>query len=59
MAGAAATPAAYVDNQQCLGCHEAQGYYFARPMPEQACTAFLLRHALQTPDSSTTQLLVG
>jgi diguanylate cyclase (GGDEF)-like protein len=27
------------------GCHEAQGYYFARPMPESACTAFLLRHA--------------
>ncbi|HEX6011867.1 MAG TPA: bifunctional diguanylate cyclase/phosphodiesterase, partial [Geminicoccaceae bacterium] len=27
------------------GCHEAQGYYFAWPMPESACTAFLLRHA--------------
>ena len=26
------------------GCHEAQGFYFARPMPETACTAFLLRH---------------
>jgi diguanylate cyclase (GGDEF)-like protein len=27
------------------GCHEAQGFHFARPMPEAACTAFLLRQA--------------
>ena len=25
---------------------EAQGYYFARPLPEDACTAFLSRHAV-------------
>jgi EAL domain-containing protein (putative c-di-GMP-specific phosphodiesterase class I) len=25
------------------GCHEAQGFHFARPMPEAACTAFLRR----------------
>ena len=27
------------------GCHEGQGYHFARPMPEAACTEFLRRHA--------------
>ncbi len=27
------------------GCHEGQGYYFARPMPEAACTEFLAEHA--------------
>jgi EAL domain-containing protein (putative c-di-GMP-specific phosphodiesterase class I) len=33
------------------GCHEAQGFYFLRPMPETACTAFLLRHAdVRQPD---------
>ena len=26
------------------GCDEAQGYYFSRPMPEAACTGFLMRH---------------
>ena len=26
------------------GCHEAQGYYFARPLPEHACSDFLLQH---------------
>ncbi|MFZ1428034.1 MAG: EAL domain-containing protein [Geminicoccaceae bacterium] len=41
------------------GCHEAQGYFFARPMPEETCTAFLLRHALQMPETSSTRLLVG
>jgi diguanylate cyclase (GGDEF)-like protein len=25
------------------GCHEGQGYHFARPMPEAACTEFLRR----------------
>jgi EAL domain-containing protein (putative c-di-GMP-specific phosphodiesterase class I) len=28
------------------GCHEAQGYYFARPLPEHACGDFLLQHGL-------------
>ena len=28
------------------GCHEAQGYYFARPLPEHACSDFLLQHGL-------------
>jgi EAL domain-containing protein (putative c-di-GMP-specific phosphodiesterase class I) len=28
------------------GCDEAQGYYFSRPMPEAACTGFLMRHHL-------------
>jgi diguanylate cyclase (GGDEF)-like protein len=27
------------------GCHEGQGYHFARPMPEAGCTEFLRRHA--------------
>jgi diguanylate cyclase (GGDEF)-like protein len=27
------------------GCDEAQGFLFSRPMPEEACTAFLLRQA--------------
>jgi EAL domain-containing protein (putative c-di-GMP-specific phosphodiesterase class I) len=30
------------------GCDEAQGYYFSRPMPEAACTAFLERHMTPT-----------
>ena len=32
------------------GCDEAQGYYFSRPMPEAACTAFLQRHARPHPE---------
>ena len=28
------------------GCHEGQGFHFARPMPEDACTEFLRRHAV-------------
>ena len=31
------------------GCHEGQGYHFARPMPEAACTGFLKRHAIAAP----------
>jgi diguanylate cyclase (GGDEF)-like protein len=31
------------------GCDEAQGYYFSRPMPEAACTAFLERHMAPSP----------
>ncbi len=41
------------------GCHEAQGYFFARPMPEEACTAFLQLHTLQMPAISSSRLLVG
>lgn len=31
------------------GCDEAQGYYYARPMPEAACTTFLQRQMAGAP----------
>jgi EAL domain-containing protein (putative c-di-GMP-specific phosphodiesterase class I) len=31
-----------------FGCHEAQGYYFARPMDAQSLADYL-RHMVQTP----------
>ena len=31
------------------GCDEAQGYYYARPMPEAACTTFLQRQIAGAP----------
>jgi EAL domain-containing protein (putative c-di-GMP-specific phosphodiesterase class I) len=31
------------------GCHEGQGYHFARPMPESGCTEFLRRTAIPAP----------
>ncbi|MCS6879493.1 MAG: bifunctional diguanylate cyclase/phosphodiesterase [Geminicoccaceae bacterium] len=34
---------------ETLGCDEAQGYYFARPMPEQEVTAFLAERAVRVP----------
>lgn len=42
------------------GCHEAQGYFFARPMPEDACTAFLLQHTTPMAGKPASErLLVG
>jgi EAL domain-containing protein (putative c-di-GMP-specific phosphodiesterase class I) len=41
------------------GCDEAQGFYFSRPMPETACTAFLHRHAPQTGMMSALAALAG
>ena len=39
------------------GCHEGQGYHFARPMPESACTDFLLQHALHVAETAEPRLL--
>jgi diguanylate cyclase (GGDEF)-like protein len=39
------------------GCHEGQGYYFARPMPEAACTEFLAEHARPAAAAATPRLL--
>jgi EAL domain-containing protein (putative c-di-GMP-specific phosphodiesterase class I) len=41
------------------GCHQGQGYYFARPMPESACTEFLSRHAVFPQLETATQLLAS
>jgi diguanylate cyclase (GGDEF)-like protein len=41
------------------GCHEAQGFYFSRPMPEDACTAFLKRHADVPQPTAQPKLQVG
>ena len=41
------------------GCHEAQGFFFARPMPEDACTAFLSRHATLSAGTPVNGLLAG
>ena len=41
------------------GCHEAQGYYFARPIPEHACTEFLLRHGTVAEAPPMKELLAG
>ncbi len=39
------------------GCHEGQGFHFARPMPETACTEFLRRHAVAAPAVAPQQRL--
>ena len=39
------------------GCHEGQGYHFARPMPEAACTGFLQRHAIAAPVEAAPRLV--
>jgi EAL domain-containing protein (putative c-di-GMP-specific phosphodiesterase class I)/CheY-like chemotaxis protein len=39
------TPA-QLDFVRISGCHQVQGYYFARPMPFAACTDWLLNQAL-------------
>jgi EAL domain-containing protein (putative c-di-GMP-specific phosphodiesterase class I) len=41
------------------GCHEAQGFHFARPMPEAACTAFLRRWASSTAPLQPAQARAG
>ena len=41
------------------GCHEGQGYHFARPMPEQACTEFLAQHVLHPATIPAAHLLAG
>jgi diguanylate cyclase (GGDEF)-like protein len=41
------------------GCHEGQGFYFARPMPEAACTEFLGRHGHRAAGTDAGQLLAG
>ena len=42
-----------------LGCHEAQGYYFARPLPEQACGDFLLQHGTLAPAQPAAERQAG
>ena len=39
------------------GCHEGQGYHFARPMPEPACTGFLRRHTIAAPVEAAPRLV--
>ena len=39
------------------GCHEGQGYHFARPMPESACTDFLVQHALHVAETAGPRLV--
>lgn len=34
---------------EAVGCDEAQGYHFARPMPESEVEAFLAAHAVRVP----------
>jgi diguanylate cyclase (GGDEF)-like protein len=41
------------------GCHEGQGYHFARPMPEPACTEFLRRVAPITAPAALPALLAS
>ena len=41
------------------GCHEGQGYHFARPMPELACTEFLSRVAPGTVQPALPALLAS
>jgi EAL domain-containing protein (putative c-di-GMP-specific phosphodiesterase class I) len=41
------------------GCHEGQGYHFARPMPEPACTEVLRRVAPVTKPHSLPALLAS
>jgi diguanylate cyclase (GGDEF)-like protein len=41
------------------GCHEAQGYYFARPIPEHACTDFLRKHGPVVAAPPRQELLAG
>ena len=40
------------------GCHEGQGYHFARPMPESGCVEFLRRH-VAAPAAETLELLAS
>ncbi|MFL5338441.1 MAG: putative bifunctional diguanylate cyclase/phosphodiesterase [Geminicoccaceae bacterium] len=41
------------------GCHEAQGYYFARPLPEHACGDFLLQHGSVAASGSLLERQAG
>ena len=41
------------------GCHEAQGYYFARPLPEHACSDFLLQHGTLAPAQAVAERQAG
>ena len=44
-----------LERLRALGCQRAQGYHFARPMPADEATAFLLRSeaAAISPESAT------